>query len=139
LHFAQCSPQVLPNVVFADSKHVRDFEKRESLNLLQDENIPARRRKQKGPEHGQLERSTGTFAWYDVGIPARFLFLDWPTTMDHSLTGPIAIVRPRRNPFHRIPGSTKKCPQPLKSAARIRNVFRSDCHRPLARSALSLF
>jgi len=89
-------------VIFADSKHVRDFEKRESLNLFQDENIPARLRKQKGPQHGQLERSAGILARYDAGIAARVLFPDWPTTHDHSFTRPMAIVRSRPNPFHRI-------------------------------------
>jgi hypothetical protein len=102
LHFAQCPPQVLSYVVLAESKQVRHFEKRESLNLLQDENVPARLRKQKGAEHGQLERSAGILACYDAGIAVRVWFPDWPTMHDHSFTGPMAIVRLRHSPFQGI-------------------------------------
>jgi hypothetical protein len=100
LHVAQCPPQVLAYGVLADSKHVRDFADGKSLNLLQEVHIPARRRKQQGPEHDQLECSAGILAWYDGGSPVGIPLLDGLNIEVHPLyPGPIPIVFSRREAF----------------------------------------
>jgi len=83
LHFALGSPQVFRHIVFADSKHRRNFGKRVSLNFLQDKDIPAGGWKQEGPEHGQLERFFGIPARYDEGIATGNLFSALPTLTHH--------------------------------------------------------
>jgi len=55
LHFTTGSPQVLGYIVFTESQSCRHLGKRISLNLLQDEHIPARGWQHERSQQGQLE------------------------------------------------------------------------------------
>jgi hypothetical protein len=69
LHVALRSPQVFAGVVFADSKQHCYFVEREALNFFQEIHVSPSLGKQENPKQGQLERTSGIFAWYDRSIP----------------------------------------------------------------------